>query len=104
MVCLDAKYVEHLKDAVRNAKELTEQEIADLMWGVSVVVHQQYIGENKARQQIKSIIYIDGEYYAVNWVRTPHKVYFENQPYKVKKPEKMNCRKILTCKQGLFFL
>lgn len=92
MVCLDAKYEKHLIDAVSNAKELTEQEIADLMWGVSIVVDQQYIGENKARQQIKSIIYIDGEYYAVDWARTPHKVYFENQPYKVEKPEKMNYR------------
>lgn len=90
MVCIDEEYRIRLLESVKNGDELTKQEIADLLWGAAKIVDQRYIGHNIARQPIRSVITFDDCYYAIDWVRTPHKVYFGKQPYKVEKPKEMN--------------
>lgn len=75
---------------ILNKEEISEKDLANLVWCYEV---DCVSGEcHRWTQSVKSIVELCGRYFAIDWDRGLTEMqenYFYNQPYEVKKIEKM---------------
>lgn len=77
-------------EKILKGEELSEGELSDLVWDYEV---ESQDGEHgRWHEYVKTIVELDGKYFAIDWARGLTEMQeheFNNQPYEVKKVEKM---------------
>lgn len=90
-----------MKDIINKLKsgeKLSECELRELCWS-DYMVEEIESDDHRWRREMKTIIDIDGQLYAINWMRRLtecRKSEYWNQPYKVKKVEKVITKTVVT--------
>lgn len=77
---------------ILNGEELSESELIDLVWDNDLVVDNVEGDCGSWTQSMQTIVKLDDRYFAVDWERGLTEMQeneFYNQPYEVKKVDKM---------------
>lgn len=83
--------MEEIYAKLKNGEELSEDEIRDLTWSGDSVDEIEG-DDHRWQKEVQTIIDVDGQLYAIDWMRGLTECQehgFYDQPYKVKKVEKV---------------